>query len=44
VPSALALVATLASVGGLRWPMAYAVLGIGGIAVWVAWRRLGRAA
>jgi chromate transporter len=44
VPSALVLLATLASVGGLRWPMAYAVLGIGSIAVWVAWRRLGRGA
>ena len=41
LPSALVLLATLASVGGLRWPMAYAVLGIGGIAVWAAWRRLG---
>jgi chromate transporter len=44
VPSALVLLATLASVGGLRWPMAYAVLGIGSIAVWVAWHRLGRGA
>jgi chromate transporter len=38
---ALALLATLASVGGLRWPMAYAVVGIGGAAVLAAWWRLG---
>jgi chromate transporter len=44
VGSALALLATLASVGGLRWPMAYAVFGIGGLAVWAAWRRLGQGA
>ncbi len=37
---ALALLATLATVGGLRWPMAYAVLGIGGVAVLAAWWRL----
>jgi chromate transporter len=43
IPSAIALVATLVSVGGLRLPMAYAVLGIGGIAVCFAWWRLGRA-
>jgi chromate transporter len=43
VPCALALLATLAVVGGLRWPMAYAVLGIGGAAVAAAWWRLGRA-
>jgi chromate transporter len=42
-PSALALLATLAVVGGLRWPMAYAVIGIGGAAVAAAWWRLGRA-
>ncbi len=41
-PSALALLATLAAVGGLRWPMAYAVLGIGGATVAAAWWRLGR--
>ncbi len=40
-PCALVLLATLTSVGGLRWPMAFAVLGIGSIAVGVAWRRLG---
>ena len=39
---ALALLATLAAVGALRWPMAYAVLGIGGLAVGAAWWRLGR--
>ena len=39
----LALAATLCAVGGLRWPMAYAVLGIGGAAVLAAWWRLGRA-
>jgi hypothetical protein len=44
VGSALALLATLACVGGLRWPMAYAVFGIGGLAVWAAWRRLGQGA
>lgn len=38
---ALALLATLAVVGGLRWPMAYAVLGIGGATVLAAWWRLG---
>jgi chromate transporter len=39
-----ALAATLGAVGGLRWPMAYAVLGIGGAAVLAAWWRLGRSA
>ena len=39
---ALVLVATVAAVGWLRWPMAYAVLGIGGVAVLAAWWRLGR--
>ena len=43
VPCTLALVGTLAVVGGLRWPMAYAVLGIGGAAVAAAWWRLGPA-
>ena len=40
---ALAVLATLATVGGLRWPMAYAVLGIGGAAVLAARFRLGSA-
>jgi chromate transporter len=40
----LALAATLGAVGGLRWPMAYAVLGIGGAAVLAVWWRLGRKA
>lgn len=40
----LVLVTTLGAVGGLRWPMAYAVLGIGGAAVLAAWWRLGRSA
>ena len=39
----LVLVATVAAVGWLRWPIAYAVLGIGGVAVLGAWWRLGRA-
>ena len=43
VPCTLALLATLVVVGGLRWPMAYAVLGIGGAAVATAWWRLGHA-
>jgi chromate transporter len=43
VPCTLALLATLVVVGGLRWPMAYAVLGIGGAAVAAAWWRLGHA-
>ena len=43
VPCTLALLATLVVVGGLRWPMAYAVLGIGGAAVAAAWWRLGPA-
>jgi chromate transporter len=42
--SALALLATLVVVAGLRWPMVYAVLGIGGVAVCAAWWRLGRTA
>ena len=42
IASALALLATLACVGVLRWPMAYAVIGIGGGAVLTAWWRLGR--
>jgi chromate transporter len=40
--AALALLATLIGVGLLRWPIAYAVLGIGGAAVAAAWWRLGR--
>jgi chromate transporter len=43
-PSLLAMAATLVLVGGLRWPMAYAVLGIGGAAVLAVWWRLGRPA
>ena len=43
VACTLALLATLVVVGGLRWPMAYAVLGIGGAAVAAAWWRLGHA-
>ncbi|HEY6087742.1 MAG TPA: chromate transporter [Burkholderiaceae bacterium] len=43
-PSLLAMAATLALVGGLRWPMAYAVLGIGGAAVLAVWWRLGQPA
>ena len=39
--AALVLLATLIGVGVLRWPIAYAVLGIGGAAVWAAWWRLG---
>jgi len=42
VACAVALLATLASVGVLRWPMAFAVIGIGGSAVLAAWWRLGR--
>lgn len=42
-PCAVALVVTLVSVGVMRWPMAYAVLGIGGLAVLAAWWQLGRA-
>jgi chromate transporter len=41
VLAALALLATLIGVGLLRWPIAYAVLGIGGAAVGAAWWRLG---
>ena len=41
-PCAVALAATLVVVGGLRWPMAYAVLGVGGVAVLAAWWQLGR--
>jgi chromate transporter len=37
----LALLATLGTVGALRWPMAYAVLAIGGSACCAAWWRLG---
>ena len=40
---ALALGVTLVAVGWLRWPIAYAVLGVGGLAVLGAWWRLGRA-
>ncbi len=39
---ALALGFTLFGVGVMRWPMAYAVLGIGGLAVLAAWWQLGR--
>ena len=43
LPCAVALVVTLFGVGGMRWPMAYAVLGVGGVAVLAAWWQLGRA-
>lgn len=33
---------TLVAVGGLRWPMVWVVLGLGGAAVATAWRKLGR--
>ena len=39
---ALALLATFVVVGLLRWPMAYAVLGIGAATVALAWHRLGQ--
>ncbi len=39
---ALALGVTLLAVGWLRWPIAYAVLGVGGLAVCAAWWRLGQ--
>jgi chromate transporter len=39
---ALALAATLATVGGLRWPLAQALLVVGGLSVLAAWWRLGR--
>ena len=42
-PCAAALGATLVAVGMMRWPMAYAVLGIGGAAVLTAGWQLGRA-
>ncbi len=42
-PCAAALGVTLVAVGVMRWPMAYAVLGIGGVAVLTAWWQLGRA-
>ena len=35
--------ATLALVGGLRWPLAWVVLGLGGAAMAVAWWRIRRA-
>ena len=41
-PCALALSLTLVGVGVMRWPMACAVLGIGGLAVAAAWWQLGR--
>ena len=40
---ALALAATLATVGGLRWPLAQALLVVGGLSVLTAWWRLGAA-
>lgn len=43
LPCALVLGVTLLGVGWLRWPIAYAVLGIGGLAVAAAWWRLWRA-
>ena len=39
---AVAALATLAAVGLLRWPMAWVVGGLGGLAVAFAWWRLGR--
>ena len=36
-------VATLALVGGLRWPLAWVVLGLGGVAMAAAWWRIRRA-
>ena len=41
VGCALALLATFVVVSLLRWPMAYAVLGIGATTVGLAWHRLG---
>jgi chromate transporter len=38
--SGLALLSTLVVVGALRWPMAYAVIAIGGAAFFAAWWRL----
>jgi len=35
--------ATVATVGGLRWPMVWVVLGLGSVAATVAWRRLAAA-
>jgi chromate transporter len=35
--------ATLALIGGLRWPLAWVVLGLGGAAMAVAWWRIRRA-
>ena len=40
-PCTVALGLTLVGVGVMRWPMAYAVLGIGGLAVVAAWWKLG---
>jgi chromate transporter len=36
------LVATAAAIGGLRWPLAWVVLGLGAFAVALAWHRLPR--
>ena len=41
LPTCAALVsATAVMVGGLRWPMVYAVLALGGLGVALAWRQL----
>jgi hypothetical protein len=34
------LALTVVSIGWLRWPLAYTVLGLGGVAIALAWWRL----
>lgn len=35
------LAATVLAIGGLRWPLALVLAGVGPLAWWLAWRRLG---
>lgn len=42
LPTCLGLAAlTFLAIAGLRWPLAWVILGIGALAIAVAWRRLG---
>jgi chromate transporter len=38
---AVLAVATFAGIALLRWPLAWVLLGLGGIACWLTWRKLG---
>jgi chromate transporter len=44
VPTCVVLAgATFAGIALLRWPLAWVLLGLGGVSCWLTWRKLGRA-